>query len=214
MKKLLFILSVLALTVCFTGTIAVASAEESNIINLESETDIETVLNLEPDKEYSVDELKEIVIEYANAKIKNENIKNIVTWSIEGGLLGSLLIVYIKYRKYKHNSLEDMVKSVKKVTGDFLSTKFDEYSNEMITPVKTAISNLQNGLDTVMKVLVLMQDNTPKGKVALIEFLGSKTNNEETKKSIKKVEQNIESAENKKAEINAKVNNAYEEIVF
>ena len=115
MKKLLFILSVLTLAVCFTGTIAVASAEESNIINLESETDIETVLNLESDKEYSVDELKEIVIEYANAKIKNENIKNIVTWSIEGGLLGSLLIIYIKYRKYKHNSLEDMVKSVKKV---------------------------------------------------------------------------------------------------
>ena len=171
-------------------------------------------MNLEPDKEYSVDELKEIVIEYANAKIKNENIKNIVTWSIEGGLLGSLLIVYIKYRKYKHNSLEDMVKSVKTVTGDFLSTKFDEYSNEMITPVKTAISSLQNGLDTVMKVLVLMQDNTPKGRVALIEFLGSKTDNAETKKSIKKVEENIESAENKKAEINAKVNNAYEDIVF
>ena len=89
---------------------------------------------------------------------------------------------------------------------------FNKMSDVEVKKLTDSISDLENSIETVMKVLVLMQDNTAKGKATLLEYLGTKTENKEVKQLTQEVNDTIAEQEQAKKEIKEKVKDDYQNI--
>ena len=116
----------------------------------------------------------------------------IIEWAIDAGVLGALFVVYVKYRKYKATSIGDVVELTKKEVGKYLTENFKDLSATSIKEIVETVNELQNSIETIMKVLVLMQDTTTKGKSALLDFLGSKTKSDTIKQATVEVNKELE----------------------
>lgn len=197
------------------GDLRAESVEDEEIlveeeIPLESE---EIALNEDvTEEEITEEDLKEKIQAYLTNFMSESMVAKIIGWLVDAGVLTALLGIYLKYRKYKHNSLEDVVKSTKEMIDENLQKSIDNLSKEKIDKLVESINTLEQANETIMKVLVLMQDNTSKGKVALLEYLGSKTKNEEVKEAVKDTQEEIENALAKKEEVESKVKDEYKEI--
>ena len=177
------------------------------------ETPTETQDPQDTQEEEITEETIKAKIEGYLANFMSESmVAKIIGWLVDAGVLGALLGIYLKYRKYKHNSLEDVVKSTKEMIDENLQKSIDNLSKEKIDKLVKSIETLEQANETIMKVLVLMQDNTSKGKVALLEYLGSKTQNEEVKEAVKDTQEELENALAKKEEVQSKVKDEYKEI--
>ena len=166
----------------------------------------------EQDAEPTLEEFKAEVQEWMSQYMEESMVIRIITWLVDAGILSALLTIYIRYKKYKHTSLEELLALFKIEMGGWLKENFDNLSKEQTDKVVNSIDKLENAVQTIMKVLVLMQDNTAQGKIALMEYLGAKTNSEEVKKAVAEVNETLEAQEKVNAEIKAKVAGEYEEI--
>lgn len=207
MKKVLFAF-IIILTLLLTPVIVFA--EEPETEEIDPPVEVEPVV--EEETEPTLDDFKAEVETWMAQYMEESMVAKIITWLADAGVLTALFAVYLKYRKYKHTTVEDMINQFKDKMGDWLKENFDKLSVEQIDKIKDAINCLEKSNETIMKVLVLMQDNTPKGKAALIEYLGSKTNNEEVKDAATKVNKVLEAQEKADAEVKNKVAGEYEEI--
>ena len=149
---------------------------------------------------------------WLNQHMDKQMVANIVTWVSEAGVLTGLLGVYIKYRKFKYKTLEDLVNLVKSEVGKYLSENFEKLSIEKLEKLESEVETLEQSNETMMKVLVLMQDSTKAGKIALLDFLGSKTNSKEVKEAAEEVQADLEEKQAKDNEVKEMVKDDYEKI--
>lgn len=163
----------------------------------------------EVSEEEEFETFKEKVTEYLGEYLEQSMVAKIITWAIDAGVLAALFFVYRKYSKYKHTTIEDMLAMFREQMEKWLKEKTDELSKEQITKITNAVNELEKSNETIMKVLVLMQDNTAKGKAALIEYLGSKTESEEVKKAVEVVNEKLVEKERKDEEVKDAVKNDY-----
>lgn len=186
--------------------------EETPVESEEIAQNEEEPQNEQEEEEITEEAFKEKIQAYLTNFMSESMVAKIIGWLVDAGVLTALLGIYLKYRKYKHNSLEDVVKSTKEMIDENLQKSIDNLSKEKIDKLVKSIETLEQANETIMKVLVLMQDNTSKGKVALLEYLGSKTNNEEVKEAVKDTQEELENALAKKEEVESKVKDEYKEI--
>lgn len=202
--KLLVIMVVLSLVACLSFSVVSASADE-----IIAEQTTETTEETEPTTIESVkQELKDLI----DRNIQDGRLKDIIYLVLFGGVGTALIGVYVKYRRYKHNTLEDVAKTIHNDLTKFFTDKFNDLSAEKIQPLIECLDSVDNSLETMMKVLVLMQDKTAEGKVALLEFLGAKTENKAIKESVAEVKESIEQEQKTAQEVNSKVKDEYSEI--
>lgn len=166
----------------------------------------------EEEVEPTLDDFKLEVENWLSQYMEESLVVKIITWLIDAGVLSALFVVYLKYRKYKHTTIEDLTKQFGDKIGVWLKENFDKLSEEQLDTINKNINDLEKSNETIMKVLVLMQDNTAKGKAALIEYLGSKTESQEVKNAVDEVNVALEEQEKVKAEVVDKVSGDYEEI--
>ena len=203
MKKLLLVLSlpVLAAALAFStsGMVAVHAedGEESEVVEVVDE-----------EEQSALDDVKNWLGQY----IDSQMVANIITWCSEAGVLAGLLGVYIKYRKFKGKTIEDLVKLVKAEVGKYLTENFERLSEDKHAKIINAVADLEKAQETIMKVLVLMQDTTTKGKVALLDFLGSKTKNDEVKELAEETQVQLEEEVKKEEVVKEAVKEGYEKI--
>lgn len=126
---------------------------------------------------------------------------NLVNWITNSGALVAVIGILTKYKKYKSTTLDDLMKEFKKQIKDHLDDNFKEMANEKIQALVDELKQVQLANETIMKVLVLMQDNTAKGRAALIEYLGTKTTNEEVKEAAEQVKQELAVQEEQKEQV-------------
>lgn len=217
MKKLLLVLFGISGLFLASKPLKVnASVEESVVVSEVSsevvEETSEQVSEVEETSEYTLEEFKAEVQSWLSDYVETSLLQRIITWLVDSFILGSLFAVYVKYRKHKAMTLEDVAKLSVNAVKDQLKTQFGELSKEEIKKITSKVAELERSVETVMKVLVLMQDNTPKGKTALIEYLGSKTTSEEVKQATQQVNDAIKVEEEAKKEVNEKVSGKYEDI--
>lgn len=136
----------------------------------------------------------------------------IVGWLVDAGVLSGMFVVWLKYRKYKHNTVEEVIGAVKSEVGEYTKNTIQGLSETQIKSIIDKVGDLEGAVETIMKVLVLMQDTTPEGKVALLDYLGSKTNNAEIKEQAADEKEKIEKQIEKEEEVRDKVADDYEEI--
>jgi len=200
MKKVFKVIVLVVLSFLLLGMPVVAFAEE-----------VEPPV-VEEEKEPTIDDFKAEVQAWMSQYMEESMVIKIINWLVDAGVLSALFIVYLKYRKHKNTTIEDMIKQFGDKIGVWLKENFDKLSEEQIATINENIAKLEDSNETIMKVLVLMQDNTAKGKAALIEFLGSKTESKEVKEAVKDVNEKLEEQEKITQEIKDKVSGEYEEI--
>lgn len=165
----------------------------------------------EPEEDEETTALEEVK-SWLNQHMDKQMVANIITWVSEAGVLSGLLGVYIKYHKFKYKTLEDLVKLVKDEVGKYLTENFEKLSTDKIDNIVKSIDDLEKANETIMKVLVLMQDTSKKGKVALLDFLGSKTNNEEIKEMAENASEELEEEVKVEEEVKEAVKEEYKQI--
>lgn len=163
----------------------------------------------EVSEEEEFETFKEEVQEYLGEYLEQSMVAKIISWAVDAGVLAALFFVYRKYSKYKHTTIEDLMKMFETKMEKWLKEKTDELSKEQIAKITNAVNELEKSNETIMKVLVLMQDNTAKGKAALIEYLGSKTESEEVKQAVEVVNEKLIEKERKDEEVKDAVKNDY-----
>ena len=166
----------------------------------------------EQETEPTLDDFKAEVQTWLEQYMEESLVVKIITWLVDAGVLSALFVVYLKYRKYKHTTIEDLTKQFGDKVGIWLKENFDKLSEEQIAKITKSVEDLEKSNETIMKVLVLMQDNTAKGKAALIEYLGSKTDSEEVKKAATIVTATLDEQVKLSNKVKAKVSGEYEEI--
>lgn len=220
MKKLLLLL--MALSVLFVGTIGFASAEETAQEITVTETPqgepaeepsvvtgeiTEETPEPEQTEEKSYEEIATDIAENILSQYLPEyQVQKIISLGIGGVVivLGlALLIVYAKYRKYKHNNLVDVKNTVITETEKDLAEKLTIFSQEQIKPIIEQINNL-------VKIIALSQDNSANGKLALLEFISA--NNETAKETSETIKENIEETENTKKAVQEQVSGEYKDL--
>ena len=181
-------------------------------INADEEVVVEDEPEIVEEQEPTVDDFKAEVEVWLSQYMEESMVVKIITWLVDAGVLSALFVVYLKYRKYKHTTIENLTKQFSDKIGIWLKENFDKLSAEQIDKITKSVDDLEKSNETIMKVLVLMQDNTAKGKAALIEYLGSKTDSKEVKDAVLEVNEALEEQEEIKTKVNEKVEGEYEEI--
>lgn len=182
-----------------------AEGEEPEVV--EPAPEVETTEE-ETEEKKALDTVKSWLSQHFDTQM----VANIITWASEAGILGALLGVYIKYRRYKAKSLDELLDLFKKEIDKYFKDNFEKLSEEKLTGLVNALKDVENANETIMKVLVLMQDSTRKGRIALLDFLGSKTNNEEVKEAAEQLSEDLEEQEAKDEEVKDAVAGDYERI--
>lgn len=149
----------------------------------------------------------EIATKYLGEYLDKQLIADIVALAFGVISLFALIGTYIKYKRVHKDTNDVVAQSIEKEIKDKLKDV-----NELVKPLIEQNKELKDGYETIMKVLVLMQDASPKGKVALIDYLGSKTDNKEIKDATEQVNEEIKKQEETKKEVTEKVNGEYENI--
>lgn len=215
MKKLLLLL--IMLCVLCVGTVGFASAEESSVTTGEiteeppvttgemTEETSGTVPEQTEEKSYeeiATDIAESILSQY----LPEYQVQKIISLGIGGVIivLGfALLIVYAKYRKYKHNNLVDVKNTVITETEKDLAEKLTIFSQEQIKPIIEQVNNL-------VKIIALSQDNSANGKLALLEFISA--NNETAKPTSETIKESIAETENTKKAVQEQVSGEYKDL--
>lgn len=196
MKKLILIL-VMTLALMMMS-VALVKAEEVDSNAVDSSAVVE--------EEITIDEFKAGVEEYLSQYLEESWVVKIVTWLIDAGVLSALFVIYLKYSKYKHTTIEQLFNKFKEEAGKWLENAKDDLEDSKLQEVKNALNDIIFTNENIMKALVLMQDKSSEGKLALIEFLGTKTKEE---KVLKEVKHTIEEEQNEKEKINDLVKDDY-----
>ena len=215
MKKLLLLL--IMLCVLCVGTVGIASAEETPITTGEiteeppvatGEITEETSGTVpEQTEEKSYEEIAtEIAESILSQYLPEYQVQKIISLGIGGVIIAlcfALLIVYAKYRKYKHNNLVDVKNTVITETDKDLAEKLTIFSQEQIKPIIEQVNNL-------VKIIALSQDNSANGKLALLEFISA--NNETAKPTSETIKESIAETENTKKAVQEQVSGEYKDL--
>lgn len=199
-------ITLLAMLPVITFGLTFGATKDANIVyGVSEETSSEVIVG---DEQGALDEVKSWMSEHFNSQL----VANIITWVSDAGLLLGLLGIYIKYKKIKGKTVEQLVGDVNTNVLKVIEDNFDKMSVEKLASLVKTVGNLEQSVETIMKVLVLMQDSTRAGKVALLDFLGSKTNNEEIKAKAEELTVEIKQEEAKDQEVKEAVKEDYKEI--
>lgn len=215
MKKLLLLL--IMLCVLCVGTVGFASAEETPITTGETTeeppvatgeiTEETSVTVPEQTEEKSYEEIATDIAESILSQYLPEyQVQKIISLGIGGVIIAlcfALLIVYAKYRKYKHNNLVDVKNTVITETEKDLAEKLTIFSQEQIKPIIEQVNNL-------VKIIALSQDNSANGKLALLEFISA--NNETAKPTSETIKESIAETENTKKAVQEQVSGEYKDL--
>lgn len=215
MKKLLLLL--IMLCVLCVGTVGFASAEETPVTTGEiteeppvatGEITEETSVTVpEQTEEKSYEEISTDIAESILSQYLPEyQVQKIISLGIGGVVIAlgfALLIVYAKYRKYKHNNLVDVKNTVITETEKDLAEKLTIFSQEQIKPIIEQVNNL-------VKIIALSQDNSANGKLALLEFISA--NNETAKPTSETIKESIAETENTKKVVQEQVSGEYKDL--
>lgn len=154
MKKILFILIAVLFSVLLISGSVLVMAEETGTVEQQAENVA---------SESKIDEMSQWLSENLN----KETIYRIVQWCIDGCIGIGLIVVLIKYYTTKKTKEEDIESIASRVVNTILEGKNETEKKE----IQENIGEIKTAIDTIVKALVLMQDSSSKGKVALLELL-------------------------------------------
>lgn len=156
--------------------------------------------------------IKEKFENWASEYVSWDYVSSIINWSIDTGLLSVIAFLIVKTRKYKSLTGEQIVDLLKTQMVDTLKNSFKEMSEEQLKQLVLNMDKLSSDIEVMKKALVLAQDKTAEGKIALLNLINGTTENKETKEAIEEQKEKIEKEEAKIEEVKSAVDGEYKEI--
>lgn len=194
MKKRLLLGTVIGLG-CICG---VCNISQNTIKGVYASSEEPPVVETEPvEEEQFTEEVKNWLSQHMDAQM----VANIINWCSQLGLMGALFGVYMKYKKHKTTTLEDVVKAFKTEVEKYIKECFDNLSKEQINKLISASHSVEGKMNEVMKAFVLAQDKTVEGKVAMLDLIAKNTTDVEVVQIVSKEKEEIV----KKQEITEKI---------
>lgn len=173
------------------------------------EPPIEETTNTTEDEPLTEESFTEKIREFFEQYLSADMVANIINWAIDSGLLIALFGVYLKYRKYKSLSSEEIAKKVDDRIKQELKESFEKLSEEQLQQLINKVNSYEDVLNTLEKALILSQDKTAEGKKALLDLISEKTNSSEVKKEASNVKDKVVEEQKTIDEIQEKVKDNY-----
>lgn len=195
------------------GKILLISTLAFSPITLEDTTVVEPPIeeptNTTEDEPLTEEGFTEKIREFFEQYLSADMVANIINWAIDSGLLIALFGVYLKYRKYKSLSSEEIAKKVDDRIKQELKESFEKLSEEQLQQLIDKVNSYEDVLNTLEKALILSQDKTAEGKKALLDLISEKTNSSEVKKEASSVKEKVVEEQKTIDEIQEKVKDNY-----
>lgn len=207
MKKILLLTSMVMLACAITTKtqIKYAKAEEGTSIIAPSSTTPTSIETPEETEEKVTEKIKEWLTEYLGESMAIK----IIGWAVDAGVMTALVAIYIRYRKYKATSLEDVAKLMKSEIETHLTACFGNLDKNMVKQLTKGMSECIEKMDNVMKALVLAQDKTAEGKIALLNLINESTTDKEVKEATEVVKEEIKQEQKVEQIVKEKVKTDY-----
>lgn len=124
-------------------------------------------------------EIAGIIASVQNGDWKNvftiDNVFKLINWSITLFCSIGFFKTLIKYKKFKTRSLEDMANevndSVKTKTAEAISTFLKDFFEPFLDTMNEKIDGIQDSSKVLTKCFILMQENTPESRIAILNEL-------------------------------------------
>lgn len=165
-------------------------------------------ISYEESEEEVVETLKEWLLQFFDSNL----VGFIINWAIDAGLITIIAGIYFKYRKYKAKSSQEIASEVKEQINEILNASFKDLSSEQQEKVINVINKLNSEIETLKKALVLAQDKTAEGKIALLNLINETTKEVEVIKEVEKVKEKVIDKSNKEKQANEKVKEKYKPV--
>jgi hypothetical protein len=193
--------------ILFISTLAFSpiTLEDTTVV----EPPIEEPTNTTEDEPLTEEGFTEKIREFFEQYLSADMVANIINWAIDSGLLIALFGVYLKYRKYKSLSSEEIAKKVDDRIKQELKESFEKLSEEQLQQLIDKVNSYEDVLNTLEKALILSQDKTAEGKKALLDLISEKTNSSEVKKEASNVKEKVVEEQKTIDEIQEKVKDNY-----
>ena len=195
------------------GKILLISTLAFSPITLEDTTvvepPIEETTNTTEDEPLTEEGFTEKIREFFEQYLSADMVANIINWAIDSGLLIALFGVYLRYRKYKSLSSEEIAKKVDDRIKQELKESFEKLSEEQLQQLIDKVNSYEDVLNTLEKALILSQDKTAEGKKALLDLISEKTNSSEVKKEASNIKDKVVEEQKTIDEIQEKVKDNY-----
>lgn len=193
--------------ILFISTLAFSpiTLEDTTVV----EPPIEETTNTTEDEPLTEEGFTEKIKEFLEQYLSADMVANIINWAIDSGLLIALFGVYLRYRKYKSLSSEEIAKKVDDRIKQELKESFEKLSEEQLQQLIDKVNSYEDVLNTLEKALILSQDKTAEGKKALLDLISEKTNSSEVKKEASNIKDKVVEEQKTIDEIQEKVKDNY-----
>ena len=206
LEKIILASALLFANVDETTTITDTTTETTTITDT-TISDSEDITYDESEQEV-IETLKEWLLQFFDSNL----VGFVINWAIDAGLITIIAGIYFKYRKYKAKSSQEIASEVKEQINEILNASFKDLSKEQQEKIVDVITKLNSEIETLKKALVLAQDKTAEGKIALLNLINETTKEVEVIKEVEKVKEKVIEENNKEKEINEKVKEKYKPV--
>ena len=206
LEKIILASALLFANVDETTTITDTTTETTTITDT-TISDSEDITYDESEQEV-IETLKEWLLQFFDSNL----VGFVINWAIDAGLITIIAGIYFKYRKYKAKSSQEIASEVKEQINEILNASFKDLSKEQQEKIVNVITKLNSEIETLKKALVLAQDKTAEGKIALLNLINETTKEVEVIKEVEKVKEKVIEESNKEKEINEKVKEKYKPV--
>lgn len=165
--------------------------------------------NKTPTQEEVEETITQKIKEYAEKYLNAEMVANVINWAINSGLIVALATIYLRYRKYKSMSSKEICEEVKKEVLIALGDEFKKLSEEQQAGILKAIDELCKEMENMKKALVISNDKSYEGKLAMLKLMEETTKESDTKEQIKKVETQVKEEQKKDEQVKETVKKDY-----
>lgn len=175
------------------------------------------VVDAEVDEEKLTEQVTKIIEDFLGNYLQESMVAQIISWLIETGVLGALVVIFLKYRKHKHTTIEDITK----LAGESIKTQLgenfkgmDANTKVMIGDVIKTVADLSEKMNVLLQAFALAQDPTSEGRIAMLKLVQGIAEDKQVVEKIEEIKDDIVAKDEAVKEIEDKVQGEYEDIVF
>lgn len=110
------------------------------------------------------------------------NLFQLISWLITLGCSSGFFVSLYKSRKYKQITPQEIAKQVDDKINSVLDDKLSKFLSDTFGPFNENMlqkfSSMENSTKTMVRCFILMQENTPESRIAILKELDSLNNNE------------------------------------
>lgn len=179
------------------------------------ETDTDITIEAEVDEEKLTEQVTQIISDFLGNYLQESFVAQIISWLIDIGAMGALVAIFLKYRKYKHTTVEDITKLAGQTIKEQLGSSFkdmDGNTAKLIGEMFVAIGTLAAKMDNLIQAFALSQDKSAEGKIAMLQIVQGTTEDKNLNDKIEEMKTEITTTEEAIQEVEEKVQGEYKDI--